>query len=241
MLLMLSFMAAAEDDVITVRTIGFAPYGIDSGAEPSGIYYEAANQLLARAGYRSVNHITPYTRIINGLKSGYTDLTIMFKYPELTEHVIYVAALPPLQTVVVGLNGVSFESVASLRGKKLAYLRGANFHAEIDSDESISKHRTLDFLQGLKMLKVGRVDAIIGPMDPIISAASQMGEDASFLGEPLVLHENTPWVQVSKKSQHRLSIEKLYSIFQQFKAEGSLEALRRKYILLPALPEHTNP
>ena len=167
----LSLAAAQDKPDIRILTIGFPPYGIQSRGEAAGIYYELANRLAHRAGLHAHNSIAPYARIKSELMSGHADMTIMFKYEELEPYVIYISALPPLKTIVIGLKGHTFDSVTSLHGKKLAYLRGAHFSDEIDRDDKIFRYRTTDFSQAVKMLLSGRVDAVIGPMDPIISAA----------------------------------------------------------------------
>lgn len=209
---------------IEIRTIGIPPYGIESDEGAGGIYYDMANLLAKEAGYQVNNNIYPYARIVNELKSGQTDMTIMFKYRELEEHVIYVAPLPSLRTVVIGPAGSSFNSIESLKGKRIAYLRGAKFSDIIDKDPTITKQITNDFTQGIKMLMFGRVDAIIGPLDPILRAAK-----GKTLGKPLVVDERTPWVQISKKSAPRLSADKLNSVFLDIVNRGALEKIRRKY------------
>ncbi|WP_415901661.1 substrate-binding periplasmic protein [Neptuniibacter sp. QD29_5] len=223
-------LSAESHEPIIIRTIGFPPYGIEGPSSTGGIYYEMANILVEKAGYYPENSVAPYSRIIRELKSGKADMTIMFKYEELKEYVIYVAPLPALQTVVIGLKGTTFESVHSLKGKEIAYLRGAKFSTQIDNDPEIRKYSTVDFAQGVKMLKRGRVDGIIGPIDPILSAAKQLNEDRNLFGDPLVVNENTPWVQISKKSRDKLSIEKLNEAFKELQSEDVLNALRRNYL-----------
>ena len=155
-----------ETTLIEFRTIGIPPYGIQTEAKSSGIYFDAANRLTSIAGYRLNNRIAPYARIIRELKVGLTDMTIMIKYQQLEDHVIYIAPLEPLKIVVMGIDGVSFESVGSLKGKSIAYLRGAKFSDAIDTSQDIIRVNTTSFTQGVKMLRLKRVDAIIGPMDP---------------------------------------------------------------------------
>ncbi|WP_415906600.1 substrate-binding periplasmic protein [Neptuniibacter sp. QD72_48] len=223
-------LSADSPEPVIIRTIGFPPYGIEGPSSTGGIYFEMANKLIEQAGYHPENSVAPYSRIIRELKSGKADMTIMFKYEELKDHVIYVAPLPALPTVVIGLKGTAFESVESLKGKELAYLRGAKFSEQIDNDPEIRKYSTVDFVQGVKMLKRGRVDGIIGPIDPILSAAKQLNDDFSLFGKPLVVKENTPWVQISKKSKAKLSIDKLNEAYKKLQSQNTLEALRDKYL-----------
>lgn len=219
-----------ENDTIEIRTIGIPPYGIQSNTNPGGIYYEIANLIAEDAGYQSNNYFYPYARIVSELKSGQTDLTIMFKYKELEGHVVFIAPLPALKTVVVGLAGSNINSIEDLRGKTLAYLRGAKFSDVVDDNPDIRKQDTNDFVQGAEMLAFGRVDAIIGPLEPILSAVAEIENNNIALDEPFVVSERTPWVQISNKSADRLHADELKAIILDILNRGEFEAIRKKYI-----------
>lgn len=224
--------------MIKIRTIDILPYGIKSpkGASDSsqylasGIYYDMANLIAKESGYLPSNEIFPYARIMLELKSGQTDMTIMFKYKEMEGYVTYIAPLPSLKNVVFGLNGTDYTSFSSLKGKRIAYLRGAKFSEEIDNDPDIYRFETLNFIQAVKMLMVGRVDAVIGPMDPILSAALQLNEDINLFGEPFVVSERTPWVQISNNSLGKLSPQKLKSAYKKIIEHDELSKLRKQYL-----------
>jgi len=225
-------VSATDDDqsLLNVRTIGILPYGIKGKGADRGIYYDIANSIGKEAGYRLTNQISPYARIIFELKSGAADLSILFKYKQLEDHVIYIAPLPTLKTVVIGLQGTNIESVKQLKFKTLGYLRGAKFSDVVDNDPDIKTFETAHFRQAIKMLINGRVDAIIGPIDPIHSAAINLGQDRSIFGQPLVVAERTPWVQISKKSVDKFSVEKLRSAFNSLSETGEITKIRNRYI-----------
>ena len=108
--LLSSAQVQASDD-IEIRTIGIPPYGIQDKSEMSGFYFDVANLIAKEAGYAANNYIYPYIRIINELKTGQTDMSILFKYKELEEYVVYLAPLATLKTVVIGLTGTEFETI----------------------------------------------------------------------------------------------------------------------------------
>jgi len=220
---------AHPSKILQVRTIAIAPYGIESKGELSGIYYDLANTLLAKAKLESEHHIFPYGRIMHELKIGKTDLTIMFKYKELADYVDYIYPLPTLKNVVIGRKGSNYHSVKQLENLSIAYLRGAKFSDDIDNNSKIIKQTVSDFHQGLLMLKKGRVDAIIGPMAPIISAAKQLDLSRGFFGDPLIVSERTPWLQLSKKSNHKVSARQLKTIFSQMMTQDELVKIQKKY------------
>lgn len=227
----------ASPETIEIRTIDILPYGVKREKKTEGIYFDLANQLAAEAGYSANNYVAPYVRIIFELKSGQTDMSILFKYPELHDHVVYIAPLAPLRTVVISLKDTNIQSISALQGKTIGYLRGAKFSDAIDNDKRIKKLETTDFLQAVKMLIFGRVDAIIGPMDPIISAALELGKDPQLFGQPLTVAERTPWIQVSKKSLARISPERLNAAFNALKSRHMVEGIRQ-YYLAPRMDQH---
>lgn len=215
--------------VLQVRTIAISPYGIESQNEQSGIYYDLANLLLNKANIKNQHYISPYARIMHELKSGTTDLTIMYKYKKLEPYVEYIYPLPTLKNIVIGRKGYDFTSIESLHGLTIGYLRGAKLSDAIDSNDKINKRTITTIGQGVKMLSFNRVDAIIGPSAPILSAAKKLALADDFFGKPLVVSERTPWLQLSKKSLHKVSQAQLKSIFAEIMAQGELEKIQKKY------------
>jgi polar amino acid transport system substrate-binding protein len=215
--------------VLQVRTIAIAPYGIEDTHQKSGIYYDLINLLLKNAKLESEHYIYPYARIIHELKIGKTDLTIMFKYKELESFVEYIYPLPTLKNIVIGRKGQDFTSIESLYGKSIAYLRGAKFSDAIDNHNEIDKQTITDINQGVVMLSLHRVDAIIGPSAPIFSAAKALKLADDFFGKPLIVSERTPWLQMSKKSLHKLPPKQLKTLFSDMLTRGDLKSIQEQY------------
>jgi len=228
-LLCINSLALASSHEIEIRTIAISPYGIDKKGELSGVYYDISNLIFSEDS--KVNHfIYPYARINHELKTGHTDLTIMFKYKELEKYVTYIVALPPLRNVVVGIRGNNIQSIAQLEGKSVAYLRGANFSNEIENNSEITLYRTKNFNKSIEMLVAGRVDAVIGPFEALLMAAKKSGKDETFFGEPLTVSERTPWLQISNKSIHKFNIIEIKERFIKLIKNNKLENLKRSYL-----------
>ena len=222
-------LLAFEKNKLQVRTIAISPYGIESSNKLSGIYYDLTNLLLKKLNYECTHLIYPYVRIIHELKTGKTDLSIMFKYKELEPFVQYLYPLPTLKNVVLGRKGLNLVSIDSLTGKTIAYLRGAKFSDKIDDNKSIKKYMVDNFNQGLLMLNKGRVDAIIGPLQPIRHAANKLHLPEDFFGLPLIVSERTPWLQLSNKSLNKISVEQLKTVFSAIMNQGDYEKIKSKY------------
>jgi len=221
-------------DSIEVRTLGFPPYGINDQGQLSGIYYDLANLIVSNAGYTANNKIIPYARIVKSLKFGSADLTIMYRNPVLEGYVDYIGALPSKSTILIGLQSLPLKNMSDLSGKKIAYIRGAKFTEQIENDKSIEKHLISTYAQGIKMLMTGRIGALMGPLHPIKTAASefnQLNDKKIQLGNPLVVEVRSPWVQISKKRAAYIDIEKLRESFLQLQKQDIFNQLKAKYSL----------
>jgi len=224
--------AHATQGTIEIRTLGFPPYGIDNQGELSGIYYDLANLIVSNAGYTPNNKIIPYARIVKSLRFGGADFTIMYRNPALAGYVDYVAPLPPKKTVVVGLQNQTFKKVEDLSGKKIAYIRGAKFTDQIEKDKSITKHLVASYLQGIRMLSLGRLDALMGPLHPINTAVTEFNKtnnETIQLSEPLTVEVRSPWIQVSKKRATYIDLEKLKNSFVELETKNTFQTLKTKY------------
>jgi len=155
----------------------------------------------------------------------------MFKYDELNEYVDYLVPLPPIKNVIVGLKNRNFSSIKQLKGKAVAYLRGAKFSDEIDKDDEIIKYFTKDFRNGIEMLAAGRVDAVIGPYEALLYAVKMTNQKDNLLGLPLVVSERTPWLQISKKSKYIANSKKISLVFKKMMKNNYFTKLREKYTL----------
>jgi len=220
--------AAQIKTPLRIHSIAVSPYAMNVNNVGSGIYYDLAERLISQVGIKTEHLIVPYARIVQEMKSGQPIVTIMYKYEQLGPYVDYIYPLPTLKNVVIGVQGKSFNK-ASLTGKSIAYLRGAKFSAEIDNNQAIKKHIVTDFEQGIALLAANRVDAVIGPMQPILTAAKKLGLDDSFFGKPLVVSQRTPWLQVTKDTLTKKEKETLREAFITMMNDGDYEKIRNEY------------
>jgi polar amino acid transport system substrate-binding protein len=197
--------------------------------EKKGIYYEVFSAFITKSLFRGEHRIYPYKRIIREMKSGGIDLTIMFKSDELREYVNYLVPLPPLNNIVVGLNRSEIFSIKDLEYKRLGYLRGAMFSHKIDSNKKIIKHMIPDFNIGLKMLELGRIDAIIGPYEALSYAAKYNRVTNIDFESSIPVSTRAPWLQMSKKSKNLHMSKKISAEFKKIISGNILEEIRKKY------------
>jgi len=217
---------------IQVRTVSFPPYGINEQDKSSGIYYDMANLIVANAGYDSQNKIIPYARIVQGMKHGGIDLTIIFHNDALQDDVEYVMPLTQQRVVVMSLVSQSLKNISDLSEKKITYIRGTKLPEIIRNNGTITKYKVVDYKHGIKMLKAGRADAMMGsllPMEQAILDFEKNEKTTLLCDEPLVVETQTPWLQVSKKSNPDIDLEKLKNSFRELEESGAFERIHAQY------------
>jgi len=231
-LLLLSYLSSTNtiaNERLFFRSIEIEPYGFRDGKDLKGIYYDLADQIRKDMGWSNEHIILPYARIMHEMKSGKPVLTIMYKYDELTPHVDYIHPLPTLKNVVIGKKNTDLSSIEKLNNKSLAYLRGAKFSEEIDSNPKITIYPVANFEVALTMLSRGRVDGVIGPMQPIMTSAKKLDLSEVFLGTPLVVSNRTPWLQITKNSLSDDDVKKLNDKFKIIIESGLYEEIKSRY------------
>jgi len=219
-----------ETNTLDFRTIDVSPYGIRSDKQ-CGVYFDLANKLIALGNIKASNVTTPYPRIIHELKTGQTDLSILFRYQELEGFVEFIAPLPPLEIVMMGLKGTTLKSLNDLENKRLGYLRGAKLSDKIDANPNILKYDINNFDQGVNMMRLGRLDAIIGPKIALYSSGMKYNLEIKDFSTPYVISVRTPWLQLSRKTKRTVAIRNFINKVKQVDLKQEVLSLYEKYRL----------
>jgi len=160
----------------------------------------------------------PYARTLVGLQDGSLDMAIIFKNLSLQGDVIYVAKVSQSKVMVIYDHEhpiLKYEDLYQLFD--IAVIRQAHYEARFDMDEKINRYPVENYKQGIQMLKLGRVAAVVGSQ----SGLQHILDSLEFKGEkwrrPYVLGHKEWWLHFSNKSayQHlvpaiKKAVEKIY-------------------------------
>jgi len=152
----------------------------------------------------------PYARVIESMKNGRLDVAIIFKNKSIKNFVTYVAEVSKSKVIIIpsrrfDLN--SYEDLYSLHS--IAVLRNASFERHFDSDDELNKFTMIDYEQGLKMMVLGRMDAIVGSKSGLEESINSLEIDSSKFGNPFILNNKEWWLHVSTKSKYQYLIPEL--------------------------------
>ncbi|NGZ87363.1 substrate-binding periplasmic protein [Duganella aceris] len=228
--------ASAPQRRLKAVTIGVAPYGIrtpEGGA--SGLLVELTEALAARSGIPIDNVVVPYPRAMAMMQSGEADLLMSIANSRLVSIARPVALVFEGDVVAVGRAGSHFASLADLRGKVVAHIRGVEYNAAFEADQQIRKHETTSIEQSLKMLLERRVDAAIGSRESLLYALRAMGRPRAQLGTPMPIGHLYVRLYLSSRVTDDAVADALTSAMDALRDGGTVAALRKKYFAgLPA-------
>jgi ABC-type amino acid transport substrate-binding protein len=231
-------MACAAPPALRLKavTIGVAPYGVrtaEGGA--SGLFVELTEALAARSGIAIDNVVVPYPRAMAMMKSGEADMLMSIANSRLVSIARPVALVFDGEVVAVGRAGSRYASLADLRGKVVAHIRGVEYNAAFEADRQIRKHETTSIEQSLKMLLEGRVDAAVGSRESLLYALRAMGRPRAQLGTPMAIGRLYVRLYLSYQKEDAVA-EALTGAMDALRDNGTVAELRKRYFA--GLPEH---
>ncbi|WP_428506942.1 substrate-binding periplasmic protein [Roseateles sp.] len=166
-----------------------APYTLRGEAQRPGMHIEIMNALAQQAELAVSLNSAVYVRLAMGLKDGSADLVVGVEGPELDALAQRVAPFHSFKFVVLTRKAAGISQVSQLRGRLLGVARGAFYDDSINKDEAIQKFPMADPFQGVRMLAVDRLDAVISSDYLLSYALRQTGIDPQAFAPPFVVNE----------------------------------------------------
>ncbi len=170
-------------ETITIRTDTWAPYTDTPGDKP-GYMTEVAEAIFTAKGYKIDYQLMPWTRCLDAVKKGTYDAVLGTEPSESPTFVYPTEALGVNQNGFYVKKGSSWKytNADSFKQVRLGIIDGYGYFPELDSYIETYKGNKLFKATGedalpklLKMLKAGRLDAIIDNIN-VMSASIQEGK-----------------------------------------------------------------
>lgn len=201
-----------------------------------GIIPDIANAIASKAGISITFRFFPYARMVKEMRTGSVDLSIFSRNPEHDDFVNYINPVFVQNIILLTRKGDKINTNKDLYKqaniRSIGVLRGSSLLSKLIKDSKIIQYPIKHSTQGLKMLNVKRIDALL-----IMDKASlyesnklNLSNEFEFPGFPLKILD--VWLQVSKNSQYAKSFP--YQTVQQATEElakkGVFEQIINKYI-----------
>lgn len=225
MLLLCCLMPAAAIEVLVNEP---APYTLLGDAARRGIHVDITQALAQRSGLPF--HITsaPYARLLGSIKAGSVDLVTLFDTELLDSCCLKIGKLHDISLTIVSTAGAPISSLEQLNGKLLGMPRGVLFSNKINNNPQIKLFEIVNPLQGVKMLRVGRLDAVASSNYIVNYAILQSGVPPGFFAPPLVF-DSSAYALYGKQDLPPATVELLRRTLAQMHTDGSIASILKSY------------
>ena len=143
----------------------------------------------------------PYARILHSLKTGELDLALILHNSAIENDAIYIGPLSLAKIILITPSGTSIRCYNDLyQLKNIAVIRHAQFNEQFDQDNALHKITLDSYDQAISMLKMNRIDGVIGSKIGLEYALRQQGMDLNLISNAFELDTKELGLHLAKKS-----------------------------------------
>jgi polar amino acid transport system substrate-binding protein len=206
-----------------------APLGYyDKDKKLVGMHTEVLEDL---SGIYIRKRLMPYARIWKSIENGDHDGGIVFRSPERSDLVEYVALIKRFKSVVIPLTGQKISTYDDLSGLIICKTRGTRLSDIFDHDDKLNILEVTNYKQAVNMLNIGRIDAIAGSASVLSFQLTQNSIPVTNIDPTnnYAIGFREQWLQLSKRSNSDVDIIKLQYAVKLMIDNGTLSNTMNKY------------
>ncbi len=153
-----------QDKVLRLVSESWPPFAYECDSKACGVDVELVSHILATLGYQVQIQFVPWPRALARIQSGEADAILDISKGESNER--EDSLLFPSEPLSINSNSLFYrksepfvyDGLTSLRGKRVAVVRGYNYSANFMSATFFSRDPGVSHEQNMKKLVRGRVD-----------------------------------------------------------------------------------
>ncbi len=221
----------AQAEALQIHTLDIHPYGFeDKNGRIAGNLYEIANAIATEANVEFENSLVPLSRVVKYIQTNKPICTIVIRSEYSSEIAVPVANIHiDLHAGIIARKGIKLESYDDLDGLIIGLARGSYLEHPFDNDEKLQKHFVDGDRQAVKMLQMGRVDAVAGGISGLKFNMKSIEMPPEATEKPLILAKRVFWLHCAKSIQDRDLLERLRAAAEQLHKQGTIQKIWRKY------------
>ncbi|MBB5206152.1 ABC-type amino acid transport substrate-binding protein [Inhella inkyongensis] len=220
--------AATSGAALRVMVNEVAPYSMRRGEQIVGMHPEMVRAIFEQAEEPIVLNTALYARVSRALRDEVADVVVALEGPDLDAQGLRLGALHPVRMLILPRKGLVLNQVAQLRGLTLGVARGAFYGDSINNDAEIKKFPLPDPFTGVRMLALGRLDAVISTDYLLTHALRQEAVQREAFGAALV-YGDAAYALYGRRDLPPERVARLRAAVARLQRQGRLEALVRPY------------
>jgi len=184
------------------------PYGFkDENNEKTGVLYDILYQIIKTSNMNKSINIVPPKRLVAMMQDNKV-CTIVANTPDIKIFDLIEPVGFKLTAGILPAIGITLDSYSSLKNKVIAVPLGIIFDKKFHMDTTLTKVRPPHYINAIKMLKKGRVDAVAGALLTLKYIAKKQGMNLTSFNRPLILAQTELYLvcttDIEKDNRKRL-------------------------------------
>ena len=217
---------------LNFAVMDLAPYGyITTEGRHAGLFSVMNEAILKEGGFNGESRVVPTKRLTRQMEAKITDCALFHRTPWSETHLLPVATIgQTLHTLIIAKKEVNISRYDDLKLIPIATLRGSHYGHRFDHDNQLEKLYTEDYLQSVRLLKVGRVGAVIGTDLSLYFVIKKVGIPLKDLADPLVLTSRPIWLHCSRQLSDTLPIDRIRKAVVDLRERGFFQNIIDQYL-----------
>jgi len=185
-------------------------YGFeDDEGKTTGALYDFLVAVRISSGIGLPVKIQPAKRLLSTMLRGGKNCTVLIDSPDVIGRMDIIEPIGfQLAAGILPVAGIKLKDYSSLKHLQIAVPLGIEFDDRFHSDNTLNKVSTPQYINGIKMMALGRVDAVAGAVSVLKFIAKQEGLNNHFFDDPLIFVESNLHLvcsfQLSKNERKKL-------------------------------------
>lgn len=246
LLLTLSFasigaMGAPEENRSAAPTFLVAevwPWGyFDEADKPAGLIQEFAARLAERAGVPMRYRVMPHQRVLADFRKGDGDYTVVFQNPAVDDFSGRIGVVLVSDMLLLTQRDSRQElTLEALTGKTLGYIGGTYYGETFAADRNTIKLPLGSLEQAIRMLQLGRLDALITSDIMLHHSLEEAQLDPGLFRTRVLTRDHEAYLYVAPGSREASHVPLVRAALEQMRLSGELDALFRGSLQSPPMP-----
>jgi polar amino acid transport system substrate-binding protein len=233
---------AKETVTVGLLDLNYSPYQKIEKNRAIGSDADIVREAFSRFQHYNFKYwLLPFKRAVKDIVSGEVDVSVGLVPSTYDEHVLFTDIplhISEYKLTVLKGNEFDYRSMEDLVNKRLSLIQAPSINAKLDeyfAAGKLSIFRSKSAETQLKMLTLGRVDALVGNTEVTANTAKEMGlEDKIAFLPNSTLGLFAFHIIISKKSKITDLIgfhQKLREVLNEMEVDGTIENIYRKHNL----------
>jgi ABC-type amino acid transport substrate-binding protein len=154
----------------------------DRNGNSQGSLVQVVRRLSELTGIPTETRLRPLRRAQLDLKAGKVNFSLLFKSPALDAQAINIAEVMTIDIMLAAHADTDYPlTLEALEGKRIGFIRGTYLGEAFDQNDKVEKAPVAVISQGIAMLPLGRLSAILASDHAILRSLQAMGLDRDVL------------------------------------------------------------